>query len=327
VEQGEVEPQGGAGGTTGIPDPARASARAPARPGDRLTRWLLAVTLATGAVVMAGTQGLLASGSGEEAPPATPATPEGGVDQPVRRPHDGSTTPTTPDMTSATSATTSTSTIESLTIDQAAPAGAATVAPTATTVPGRVVVAGDSVTLQAAMADAPDGETPTDVEVIAGLGWTVDDVLPPVRAAVAARPPDVLVVAVGLNDSSVGPGGDGWSDADVERFRLLIGTAPTGSCVVVVLPGHGPALGSAYAAEIVEARLALVQLAMERRDGPEAGPTVVVDWQAEVDARPDLLDPDGIHLARDPRTQQVSATAASVRTNLYWQGARQCRGG
>lgn len=122
------------------------------------------------------------------------------------------------------------------------------------------------------------------------------------------------------------PGADGWSDADGLRFRGMIASPGPDACVVLVPPGHGPEIEPQYAAELAEARMAMTQMAMERRRTPGAGPTVVVDWQAEVDARPWLLSADGIHLASDPATDAATLESASARTDLYWDGVAQCHG-
>lgn len=258
-------------------------------------RLLLCATFVTGALVGAGAQALLAAtASGEPAEPAATAPVSG------REPW-----PAGP-STSTTTVPTTTSTM--------APG------------PGRVFVAGDSVTVQAT-ADGLGPGAPADVEVSAWLGWTAEHAQPPLDTAAAARPLDVLVFALGLNDSALRPGADGWTDDDRERFRHMILTPDISACVVLVLPGHGPGIEPQYAAELGEARLALLDLAVERQRMPGAGPTVVVDWQAEVDARPWLLDPDGIHLAADPATGDVAADAASARTSLYWRGVQQCQDG
>jgi hypothetical protein len=259
-------------------------------------RWLLVVTFVTGALAGAGAQALFAAtASGEPAAPAASA----------QAPGEERSGPAAPSTSTTTMPTTT-----------------STVAPG----PGRVFVSGDSVTVQA-MVNGLGPDAPADVEVSAWLGWTAEHAQPPLDAAAATRPVDVLVVALGLNDSALRPGSDGWNDDDRERLRQMIFTPDIGACVVLVLPGHGPGIDAQYAAELGEARMALLELAMERQRVPDAGATVVVDWQAEVDANPALLDPDGIHLPDDPATGEVAADAASARNGLYWQGVQQCQGG
>jgi hypothetical protein len=190
---------------------------------------------------------------------------------------------------------------------------------------GRTVfVAGDSLTVQA-MAPGPGRTAPRDLEVHAGLGWTAASVQPELDESVAATPIGTLIVALGTNDSSLLVGTDGWTPDDVTQFRRLMSTPEASACVVLVLPGHGAAIDPAYATEMDEARAALRALAWERGT-TGAGPTVLVDWQTVIDRQPTLLAGDGIHLADDPATHAASAASSAARTDLYWQGVRQCGG-
>jgi hypothetical protein len=198
------------------------------------------------------------------------------------------------------------------------------VEPEPETTPGRVFVAGDSLTFTASWDHGSGKAAPDDLEWAAWLGWTAADVQPQLDAAVAQAQVDALVVALGTNDSSPDVSG-GWTEADVAQFQHLVATAGSSACVVIVLPGYGDGIDSHHAAEMDEARADLLALADERRRTPGAGPTVVADWQAVVDANPDLLADDGIHLAPDPVvTDDVSAEAATARTTLYWQGVDAC---
>jgi hypothetical protein len=166
---------------------------------------------------------------------------------------------------------------------------------------------------------------PAELDWSAWLGWTVADVQPQVERAAAANRLDTLVVALGTNDSSLASGGgDGWTSADLERFRRLVFTPPAEACVVIVLPGHGVAMDPSHAAELDQARADLAGLASLRAGMPGYGTTVVVDWQATLDARPDLVGDDGIHLVTDPITALSTADAAAARTGLYWHGVDAC---
>lgn len=184
-----------------------------------------------------------------------------------------------------------------------------------------VFVAGDSLTFQA-LAHGPGASAPADLEVHANLGWTAANVQGQLEASVADVPVGTLVVALGTNDSAL-VGGDGWTSDDTTRFRELILTPEASTCVVLVLPGHGPSIDPAYAAEMDEAREALQALAWERGSAPGEGPTVVVDWQTVIDRQPAVLAGDGIHLAGD-LTGVASPASAATRTSLYWQGVSQC---
>jgi GDSL-like Lipase/Acylhydrolase family len=187
-----------------------------------------------------------------------------------------------------------------------------------------VFVGGDSLTFTAMWDHGPGEGAPADLTWAAWLGWTAADVQPQLDSAVANGRADTVVIALGTNDSSLSDG-DGWSATDVKRFQQLIDAAPSTACVVIVLPGYGDGVDPQHAAEMDEARGDLNDLANSGRNAAQ-GSTVVVDWQAQLDDRPDLLAADGIHLASDPVTGDVSAEAAAARTNLYWQGVRACAG-
>jgi hypothetical protein len=187
---------------------------------------------------------------------------------------------------------------------------------------GRVFVAGDSLTLQTTTSGAVTA-APPDLQIAAGMGWTAAEAQPPLDAAVAEGPVDTLVVALGTNDSSLREA-EGWTASDVERFRQLISTPDVGACVVLVLPGLGPGPDALYAAEMAEARADLRQLADERRLAPDAGPTVVVDWQTVLDRHPEVMAPDGVHLAGD-ESGAAFASSAAARLDLYWAGVQKCQ--
>ena len=188
----------------------------------------------------------------------------------------------------------------------------------------RVFVAGDSLTATSLDPGRPGPGAPADLVVASGLGWTAADVQPHLDAALAEAPIDTLVVALGTNDSAPPPDHDGWTDADVEAFRRLVGSVPDTTCVVIVLPGIGAGADPASDEPMRRARLALWALADERRQGDWYGPTVVLDWQERIDARPDLLGGDGIHLAPIPGVSWARPDVAAVRKALYWEGVAAC---
>ncbi|HEX8804226.1 MAG TPA: hypothetical protein VF743_08530 [Acidimicrobiales bacterium] len=182
--------------------------------------------------------------------------------------------------------------------------------------PGSVDVAGDSLTIQAIFAHGYGVDAPEDLQIIANIGWRAIDAQPDVSDHAAHGRPATLVVALGTNDSEPTSNG-GWDGADVTAFRTLLNTPHPSACVVVVLPGMTSAAPAAHRAELVEARQALVALANER---PR---TVLVDWQAVVDAHPEYIGPDGIHL-RWTDEGPADPEAAAARTALYWSGVRAC---
>jgi hypothetical protein len=208
-------------------------------------------------------------------------------------------------------------------VDERPPRRTSPTRPAAAQAAGRVFVAGDSLTLQTAISGALTA-VPPDLEVAAGMGWTTAEAQPPLDAALAEGPVDTLVVALGTNDSSLVEGAEGWTTGDLERFRQMIYTPDIGACVVLVLPGLGPGPDARYAAEMAEARAALRQLAEERHLVPDAGPTVVVDWQTEVDRHPEVMASDGVHLAGD-ESGAAYAGSAAARLDLYWTGVQKCQ--
>lgn len=194
--------------------------------------------------------------------------------------------------------------------------------------PGAVYIAGDSLTSTAYNVQGLGNDAPEDVTLAAWPGWTAAEALPGVETAVADGQVDTLVVALGTNDSNYAFGADGWSQGDLDRFRRLLATPPPTACVVMVLPGVGQGVEPDHAEALAKARADLAALAEERRVTPGAGPTVVLDWQAEVMTHPDLLAADGIHLANDPNfgLSWPSAEAADARFDFYWDGVTQCAG-
>ena len=208
-----------------------------------------------------------------------------------------------------------------------------------------VMVVGDSVSQQAYDPDADGTFTYTpNAPAVANrlaskdtihMGWAVPNVQTTTNNYSIFRWPQKYVVAMGLNDASPMLGGDGWTSADVDRFRTLINTVHSTSCVVLVLPGHGSNLGQysnpAWNAEIEKARVALAQLAAERPH------TLTIDWQGVIDQHPEYMDEDGIHLptpgklpaddlamAALDKMNPVDPVAAAARQDFYWKGVAQC---
>jgi hypothetical protein len=230
----------------------------------------------------------------------------------------GAATPTTAGPAAATATTTATTTTAP------PPSGPTSAGVTAAPDrwPGHTFVAGDSLTATSLSSMDPGPDAPDDLVVSAGIGWTARHVQPHLDLAQIDRPVDTLVVALATNDSA--PFDGGWTADDEAAFRRLVGSVGDAACVVVVLPGHAPTADLARVAEMAEARLALWSLVDERRQGDWYGPTVVVDWQERVDARPDLMSPDGIHLTPRPGVAFATAEAAAWRTSLYWEGTARC---
>lgn len=133
------------------------------------------------------------------------------------------------------------------------------------------------------------------------------------------RRPSVLVIALGINNSLVASGG-GWDGSDQEAFRTLLHTPSPQACVVVVLPQAGPSAAEVDRLNIWVGRQAMRELAGQR---PR---TVIVDWADVVDAHPEYLDADGIHLAtgRAEPGQLADPDATDAYAAMLWRGVAQC---
>lgn len=174
--------------------------------------------------------------------------------------------------------------------------------------PGSVDVAGDSLTIQAFYNGGFGEGAPSDLDVIADNGWTVGNAQRRVDANILAGRPSVLVVAFATNDAH--PWHGGWTSSDVAAFRRMMSAPHPSACVVLVLPGWGAGASIEHGYHMHQARSALSRLARER---PR---TVVVDWLPVLQAHPEYLRPDGIHLS--------GLAAWHARSALYWQGVAGC---
>jgi hypothetical protein len=189
--------------------------------------------------------------------------------------------------------------------------------------PGRTVVVGDSLTATTLNPVTPGPRAPADLQVITGIGWQVGNAQPGLDAALAAGPVDTLVIALGTNDAN--PNNAGWTDADVEAFRHMIGSVGDATCVVIVLPGYGANAHAGHAAQIDQAQVDLRFLADERDQGVWYGPTVVVDWEERIARDPGALAGDGIHLQPWAGTAWALPGPAQARTDAYWDGVDACQ--
>ncbi|MFN8019163.1 MAG: fibronectin type III domain-containing protein [Acidimicrobiales bacterium] len=190
--------------------------------------------------------------------------------------------------------------------------------------PGTIDVVGDSLLFQATenrrSEFAGEGQ-PDDTDAITYpyIGMGFHEALPDERRrVVTGGRPSALVLALGTNDSN--PDNGGWTTADLADYRAMLHLPSPDACVVVVLPGLGEAASSGRHANEAVARADMARLAAARPN------TVVVDWQAEVDAHPELLGPDGVHLAEDGEVagQRASGAAADAYASTIWQGVAQC---
>jgi hypothetical protein len=206
-------------------------------------------------------------------------------------------------------------TLAALTVASCIPAGANPPGPLDT-----IDVLGDSVTEQAySGAGGWSGSPSLDTQKIAGSGWDVDDVEAPYAASVAADPPDVTVIALGPNDAD--PAGGGWTLYDIANWYDLLQATPEGSCIVVVLPRHGPGFPGTWAAELNEARTYMVDLMSPggQFEPPANRRRVLMDWNTVTSINPSYLAADGIHL-----TAVNEDAPAYARQDMYWDGAGNC---
>lgn len=214
-------------------------------------------------------------------------------------------------------------------------------------VPGSVLVLGDSINEQAfdplalEQTDAngnrvwfPNDNTPSgDLRYAIYRGWSTatPEIIQAVADEVAAMRPEVLVLPFGTNEASVlfAPG---WTQADIDSYNYLLNNIHDDTWVVFIIPGHGvvaadqPAWVHDWAASIELARPDILAIANARPN------SVVIDWQVFIDAHPELISPDGIHLRpEDGSTAELGqlpptvTDAANLRQDVQWDGVRQAR--
>ncbi len=175
-------------------------------------------------------------------------------------------------------------------------------------VPGRVIVAGDSVAWQGGYTEGSTGYWATSVYTF--WGATAADGRPYVAADVAdpAKSPQVLVMAYGHNYYPTGI----TPDVTAELDGMASLPHPTGTCLVIVLPGY---VGSD--AQRIQLMADYQTWATSWRD-THPGHVVLVDWASAAAASPDYLMGDGVHL---------TTPGAAAFADLVNQGTYQCLGG
>jgi hypothetical protein len=170
-------------------------------------------------------------------------------------------------------------------------------------VPGRVALAGDSLTFQAGYY--VDGFAGFDQDGKVGLGWQTETAQPRVTSDVegAATSPQILVMAFGQNDA-----GSGLDATDRAQIRALaLSPAEQGTCTVMVKPWYigtdpvraqGIADYRAYVDQLVAENQAAVAQAQAQDFAGDPHRIVSVDWQPDA-VTPGALDPDGFHLTAE----------------------------
>jgi hypothetical protein len=163
--------------------------------------------------------------------------------------------------------------------------------PAVAPLPGRIDIAGDSLTIQAAMAGAiPNTWDATDK---VGNGWQAEHAQARLTREVT-RPwasPDVLIMAFGSNDASVATGwGDGYTPTDRAQVEQLLATPHPDTTRVVILPHRRGPSGSPQLYAIDQYRHHLTHLATTRG-------YCVADWEpAYAPHRNTWGSGDGTHL-------------------------------
>lgn len=115
--------------------------------------------------------------------------------------------------------------------------------------------------------------------------WEAD-----VYTAIATRPRSITL-ALGSNDAGTWKTDGGWTDEDKVRWRNIIHRAHlSGVCVAVVLPWFMESVDAIYPGvrpQVDAARASLLEMPFDS----------IVDWRSTVEANPELMAPDGIHIA------------------------------
>lgn len=179
-------------------------------------------------------------------------------------------------------------------------------------VPNRVALASDSIGFQAMYYGSVGTSAETwDTEEKIGLGWKAEHAQPRVTADVAGvtTSPDAFVVEFGHNY------GRGFTAANRNAVTQMLFSAHESACVVIVLPYAPGNLSATHRQAIAEYREHVLGIAYVRER------TVVRDWGEVVQAHPEYLDEDGIHLKTTSTTPaqdlELAATGqiAPVDTN------------
>jgi hypothetical protein len=179
----------------------------------------------------------------------------------------------------------------------------------------RVAIAGDSLIIQASVYGGDLHGADIDRKV--GLGWTAVKAQPRVSSDVAGAhtAPSVLVVAFGQNY------GPRYGAPERSELFSMVFTPHETTCVVLVLPHPGKPWNTTHHRNVASVRQTLLDLAAARPN------TVVVDWSPEVQAHPEYLADDAIHLDVSADADADGRRDAAVAYGrLVWSGVEQCPG-
>lgn len=165
---------------------------------------------------------------------------------------------------------------------------------------GRVVIAGDSISWQAAQMGGDYGPAANYSQ----WGGRASDALPLIAADVQdpSRSPHVLVMAYGHNYYDTG-----MSPADVAELDALATAPADDACVVLLLPAYfGP---DPVRAQVIDQYRAWAVGFMDSHPGR----AITVDWATHVAAHPEYVtDDDYLHLTLEGAAPFADAVRAGV---------------
>lgn len=111
-----------------------------------------------------------------------------------------------------------------------------------------------------------------------------------VDAAIASRPRSITL-ALGSNDAGTWKSDGGWSAQDDVRWRNTISRAHANDiCVAVVLPWFAEPVDAFYPGvrdQVDSVRSSMLTMPFDS----------IVDWRTAVEAQPEIMATDGIHIA------------------------------
>lgn len=188
-------------------------------------------------------------------------------------------------------------------------------------VPGRVAIAGDSLTVLASMHGGGLGDWDQTSKI--GIGWQAEHAQAQLTQDVQdpGTSPAVLVVAFGHNDAARSWGRDGFTQQDRDQLAELIETPADGACVLLVKPWYQPPAGQPFDDAHMEGILAYRAWV----DYIVASNPIryrSIDWRPVVESHPEYLDLDGIHQAVNTPADPEPAAVAYL--DLLRTGAVAC---
>lgn len=150
--------------------------------------------------------------------------------------------------------------------------------------PGRVALAGDSLSVQGGYFGGGYGDIDFTDKI--GLGWQAETAHPRVSRDVTgpATSPAVLIVALGQNDA-----GNGLDQTDRQQLMALALAPADGTCTVLVKPWY---VGSDT---VRRSGIAAYRAWVDEMVALFPGRVVSVDWRPHAE-QPGVLAADGFHL-------------------------------